>query len=86
MPFDESLMRELRELATSSHLSQADVHRQALRFGLPRVREALLSASVSILEPIPHAELTRYYSRPDDFEATVTPEHLRASLPKEEPS
>ncbi len=80
---EEDLMRELRELARATQMSQEDMHRQALRLGLPQVRARLLGIPPELLEPIPAAELDRYYSRPDD--EPLTAEQLHAALPREEP-
>jgi hypothetical protein len=80
---EEDLMRELREVAEALHLSPDDVHRQALRLGLPQVRARRLGVPAHLLEPFPAEELDRYYSRPED--EPLTAEQLHAALPKEEP-
>lgn len=83
---EADLMRELREVAEALHLTPEDAHRQALRLGLPQVGARQLGIPVHLLEPFPAEELDRYYSRPDEFEEQVSPEMLRATQPKEEPT
>ena len=57
MPAD--LLAEVRRTADDTHLSSADVMRQAIKAGLPRVREAL-TPKPSILDglkPLSKAEI-----------------------------
>lgn len=40
MPVEDSVMREVQELAAVAHISPADVLRQAVEKGLPPLRES----------------------------------------------
>ena len=77
MQVDEALMRELRELASAAHLSQADVHRQALRFGLPVVREKLAEARAGAQPKLSLVEHARALS---GFEPDTRPVHCAPRL------
>jgi hypothetical protein len=66
MPAD--LLDEVNRTADDTHLSQADVMRQALKFGLPQVREAL-AAKPSILDglkPLTKAECDQCWGSKTD--------------------
>ncbi len=66
MPDD--LLAEVRETAAQSDLSQADVMRQSMKLGLPRLREQLnvQAGRVTNVDPLPNKVLKRIYSRPEE--------------------
>jgi len=66
-------MAEIESTAKTVHLSKADVMRQSMKLGLPKLRERLSPRSdrVTNVEPLPEAVLKRIYSRPDRDEAGI---------------
>ena len=65
-------MDEVERTAKTVQLSKADVMRQSMKLGLPRLREQLSAKSgrVTNVEPLPKAILNRLYKeRDDDTEA-----------------
>jgi hypothetical protein len=68
----EDLMAEVESTANTTHLSKADVMRQAMKLGLPRLRKQLsVPGRVTNVEPLPKAVLARIYSRRDDDEDLI---------------
>jgi hypothetical protein len=64
-----SLLKEVRSAAKSTGLSMADVMRQSMKVGLPKVREQL-SGRVTNVDPLPERELERLYTdREEDAES-----------------
>ena len=64
-----SLLKEVRSAAKSTGLSMADVMRQSMKVGLPKVREQLLGR-VTNVDPLPERELERLYTdREEDAES-----------------
>ncbi len=65
MPAD--LLAEVKRTADDAHLSKADVMRQAIKAGLPRVREALRAEpSLDSLKPLTRAEEKECWGKPDE--------------------
>lgn len=79
MPAD--LLDEVRRTADDTHLSSADVMRQAIKAGLPRVREALAvkgSGLTTGLKPFTKEEARKAFGPNAEFDAL---EHHCARLP-----
>ena len=68
------LMAEIAAISKSINLSKADVMRQSMRLGLPRLRENLANENgrITNVEPLPKAVLRRIYRRRDDDEKVIT--------------
>lgn len=66
MPAD--LLNQIKQTADDSHLSSADIMRQAIRAGLPKVRKSLAQGSrITNVEPLPGKVMDRIYrKRPAD--------------------
>ncbi len=78
MPAD--LLAEVKRTAEVTHLSSADIMRQAIKAGLPRVREALgVDSVLGGLKPFTKAEAEACWGQPnEEFDAL---EHHCAKLP-----
>ena len=86
MPDD--LLAEIRATASETHLSQADVIRQSVKAGLPKVREQFKADSgrVTNVDPLPDDVLERIYSRLERDELVgVTAKELTQFQSQEEP-
>ncbi len=81
------LLAEIRTAAADTGLSQADVMRQSMKAGLPRVREQFAStkARVTNVEPLSRRELEKIYRRKDELEG-VSARQLAEFQSQEEPS
>jgi hypothetical protein len=73
LPLPEDLGSEVRLAAKATGLSQAEVMRQALRFGLPVVQRRLTRQSqrVTTVDPLPDKVLRRLYQQPEADEEGV---------------
>jgi hypothetical protein len=83
---DEELLAEVRRTAADTGLSQADAMRQALKRGLPQVREAL-SARPAILDglrPLTRAQCEDIWGSKSDKEHDAFVRHC-AGLPAGRP-
>lgn len=69
----KDLMAEVESTAKSLALSKADVMRQSMRLGLPRLRERLAAQGgrVTNVDPLPEAVLNRLYSEREEDEASI---------------
>jgi len=52
LPLDDPLLQDIQSTAHAAHLSQADVMRQSIRFGLPIVRRRLNARPFTLLEAL----------------------------------
>lgn len=68
LPMDEELAREVAKAAEETGLSRAELMRQALAFGLPKVVKALRRNPVRItaVEPWPARQARALYRQEDD--------------------
>jgi hypothetical protein len=68
LPLGEELARQVSQAAVETGLSQAEVMRQALSFGLPRVRKALRKAKsrLTTVNPLPASEARALYALPEE--------------------
>lgn len=68
LPLPEDLGSEVRLAAQATGLSQAEVMRQALRFGLPVVQQRLARdhQRVTTVDPLPDKVLRRLYQRAEE--------------------
>ena len=68
LPMGEELARLVSQTASETGLSQAEVMRQALAFGLPRVLKALRKAKgrLTAVNPLPASQARALYALPDD--------------------
>ncbi len=71
LPMDEELAREVAKAAKETGLSRAELMRQALAFGLPRVVKALRKASsrLTAVDPLPARQALALYGLEDDDRA-----------------
>ena len=77
------LLGEVRQASQELGLSMADIMRQSMRLGLPRLREQLTPNPLTNLQPLSRAESRRCYQQPNsEFDAL---EHHLASLPAPPP-
>ncbi|HZM04884.1 MAG TPA: hypothetical protein VFC44_17935 [Candidatus Saccharimonadales bacterium] len=73
------LIGEVRKASQDLGLSMADIMRQSMKLGLPKLREQLSPDPVRNLKPLSKAESRRCDQRPNrEFDAL---EHHLASLP-----
>lgn len=65
---DEELSRQVRQAARLSGLSLAEMMRQSIKAGLPKVTEALAvkAGRLTLVEPVPDEVWERIYAKPDD--------------------
>jgi len=78
------LLGEVRQASVDLGLSMADIMRQSMKLGLPRLREHLSTHPLKDLEPMSRAESRRCYQQPNpEFDAL---EHHLASLPSPPPA
>ncbi len=68
LPMDENLAREVAKAAKATGLSKAELMRQALSFGLPRVLKALSKSSgrLTMVDPLPARDVRALYRLEDD--------------------
>jgi hypothetical protein len=77
------LLGEVRQASQDLGLSMADIMRQSMKLGLPKLREHLSPDSLRNLKPLSKAEARRCYRQPNrEFDAL---EHHLASLPSPPP-
>src|ERR1700691_5640520 len=77
------LLGEVRQASQDLGLSMADIMRQSMKLGLPKLREQLSPDPLRNLTPLPKAESRRCYRQPNpEFDAL---EHHLASLPSPPP-
>jgi hypothetical protein len=71
MPTD--LMAEVGSAAKSLNLSKADVLRQSIKLGLPRLKEQLSARAgrVTNVDPLPTAILDRLYCEREDDDESI---------------
>jgi len=73
------LLGEVRQASQDLGLSMADIMRQSMKLGLPKLREQLSTNSLTNVKPLSKAESRRCYQQPNhEFDAL---EHHLASLP-----
>jgi hypothetical protein len=73
------LLGEVRQASQDLGLSMADIMRQSMKLGLPKLREQLSPDPRQNLKPLSKAESRRCYQQPNrEFDAL---EHHLASLP-----
>ena len=68
LPLGRALARQVSQTAAETGLSQAEVMRQALAFGLPRVLKALRKTNgrLTAVNPLPASQARALYALPDD--------------------
>lgn len=71
------LLKEIRRTAKETGLSLADAMRQSLKLGLPKLREHLMVARVTNIDPLPDHVLERIYSQPD-FDPELTDQFIKS--------
>jgi len=77
------LLGEVRQASQDLGLSMADIMRQSMKLGLPRLRDQLSPDPLRNLKPLSRAESRRCYQQPNrEFDAL---EHHLASLPSPPP-
>jgi len=82
--YDSSMKTDTYPLAVPPELLGADIMRQSMKLGLPRLREHLSTHPLKDLEPMSRAESRRCYQQPNpEFDAL---EHHLASLPSPPPA
>ena len=71
VPID--LMDEVGATAKSLNLSKADVLRQSIKLGLPRLKERLTAriGRVTNVDPLPSAVLNRLYRAREDDDGSI---------------
>lgn len=62
------LYKQMRKAAKETGLSIADIMRQSLRAGFPRICEQLGTGRITNVEPLPDKVAQRLYSRREDDE------------------
>jgi hypothetical protein len=69
----DELMAEVESTAKSVHLSKADVMRQSMKLGLPKLREQLQSSAdrVTNIDPLPAATMNKLYGEREDDEDSI---------------
>ena len=69
----DDLMAEVESTAKTIHLSKADVMRQSMKLGLPRLREQLRSRAgrVTNIDPLPAAIMAKLYREREDDEDSI---------------
>ena len=66
----DDLYAEVKSTATDTHLSMADVMRQSMKLGLPRLRKQFqVKGRVTNVDPLSEKALARIYARPERDEA-----------------
>jgi hypothetical protein len=77
------LLGEVRRASQDLGLSMADIMRQSMKLGLPKLREQLTPDAPKNLKPLSRAESCRCYQQPNrEFDAL---EHHLAGLPSPPP-
>lgn len=81
------LLENIRSAARDTGLSQADVMRQSMKMGLPKLREQFKASSgrVTNVDPLPRRELEKIYARRDELDA-ISGDQLASFQSQEEPS
>ena len=69
----DELMAEIESTSDATHLSKADVMRQSMRLGLPRLREKLTAAEERLtnVDPLPERVLKRLYRQRKEDQASI---------------
>jgi hypothetical protein len=69
----EDLLKEVRTVASETGLSNADVIRQSIKLGLPKLREQLRTerGRVTNVDPLPAKMLNRLYAEREDEETSI---------------
>ncbi len=77
------LLGEVRQASRDLGLSMADIMRQSMKLGLPKLRRQLSTDPLKNLKPLSRAESRRCYRQPNrEFDAL---EHHLAGLPSPPP-
>ena len=77
------LLGEVRQASQDLGLSMADIMRQSMKLGLPKLREQLSPDPLKNLKPLSRSESRRCYQQPNrEFDAL---EHHLAGLPSPPP-
>lgn len=81
------LVDDIRTAARETGLSQADVMRQSMKAGLPKVRKKFKASAgrVTNVNPLPRRVLDKMYARKDELEG-VSADDLLSSQSQEEPT
>jgi len=68
LPLDAALAREVAKAAKASGLSRAELMRQAIAFGLPKVVKALRKSPprITAVNPLPPKQARALYQQEDD--------------------
>src|SRR2546427_5083105 len=79
----DDLMAEVESTAKSVQLSKADVMRQSIKLGLPKLREQLSAEAgrVTNVDPLPDRVLKKLYREREDDDASIR--RFIAAQPKE---
>ncbi len=69
----DELLQEVRRVAAETGLSNADVIRQSVKLGLPKLREQLRTehGRVTNVDPLPVKVANRLYTEREDDEASI---------------
>jgi hypothetical protein len=69
----DDLMDEIESTAKTIRLSKADVMRQSMKLGLPKLRERLwvTSGRVTNIDPLPPGILSKLYREREDEEDSI---------------
>ena len=76
----DQLHKLVREVAKETEPSQAEVMRQSMKLGLPKLREQLVPGRLTNVDPLPKKVLVQIYSRPERDEKRL--DRLIAAQPK----
>ncbi len=77
------LLGEVRRTSEDLGLSMADIMRQSMKLGLPKLRDQLSPDPLKNIKPLSRAESRRCYQQPNrEFDAL---EHQLAGLPSPPP-
>jgi hypothetical protein len=71
LPVPLDLYNEIRTAAKKSGLSIADIMRQSLKAGFPRICEQLGTGRVTNVDPLPDKVLRKLYAERDDDEEGI---------------
>ena len=68
----DELMGEIESTATRVHLSKAEVMRQSIKLGLPKLRQQLSGPDrVTNVDPLPESVMHRLYEERQDDDASI---------------